>query len=186
MSRDSTARPETEATTSGTTNQPDGTRQGLLDRTQPGATEDPETSPTPDGPPCPEQQPSAAVLLSPSETSAATDKDALVTLFEATGGESWDTSGTWGGRAPIEDWQGVTVNGEGRVAGISLSGLTGELPSELSKPDQSGNSAYLGQPGHRPTTYRLREPAQPNNPGHPGNPVDRKPPSRAWQPLQPE
>ena len=80
-----------------------------LERTRadasPPATDEPEPTPTPE-PPCPERPPSASALLSPSETSVSTGREALVALFEATGGDSWDSSGTWAGRAPM---------GEGRA-----------------------------------------------------------------------
>ena len=71
----------------------------------------------------------------PAQTSPETDREALIAFFNATDGESWDSSGTWLGRAPIGEWPGVTTNGQGRVIGLNLSnldaGLTGELPPEL-------------------------------------------------------
>ena len=89
------------------------------------------SSPTPEGPPCPERTASVAAPLAPSQTSAETDKEALLALFEATDGESWDQSGTWGGRAPIGDWEGVTVDDAGRVTSLQLSELAGRLPPEM-------------------------------------------------------
>ena len=69
------------------------------------------------GPPCPRRQPEPAVMLPPAETSPETDKEALLALFEATGGENWDGSGTWGGFSPIGEWQGVTTDeGAGSLA----------------------------------------------------------------------
>ena len=152
------------------------------------------------GPICQRRQPDPEVMRPPASPSAETDKEALLALFEATGGETWDQSGTWGGFSPIGEWQGVGVDGgtpvgqpapaptptprpthaefaevadkmlagelpwpeqaprdidretlimalqvgqvrmpmpddvaggEGRVTGLVLSGLTGELPPEL-------------------------------------------------------
>ena len=66
---------------------------------------------TPGPPLCQQREPDASAMLAPAQTSAETDKQALLALFEATGGESWDRTGTWAGRAPIGDWQGVGVDG---------------------------------------------------------------------------
>ena len=89
---------------------------------------------------CPRRQPDPNVAQPPAVTSPETDKEALVALFEATNGESWDNSGTWAGLAPIGQWPGVTVNEEGRVISLELSknvigsrirDLRGKLPPEL-------------------------------------------------------
>ena len=108
---------------------------------------------------CPRRQPAEDVMPPPSAPSAETDKEALLAIFEATGGETWDDSGTWAGFSPIGEWQGVGVDGNapagdprvaptpvpgsptptptipgadaGRVTGLALSGLTGPLPPEL-------------------------------------------------------
>ena len=62
------------------------------------------------------------------------DRDILVTLYEATGGEEWVRRKNWLTDAPLEEWQGVTVNEDGRVTSLYLdfrNGLTGEIPPEL-------------------------------------------------------
>ena len=58
-----------------------------------------------------------------AQTSAATDKDALLAIFNATDGPSWDDSGTWAGRAPIGDWPslGVTTDEDGRVVQLIVN-----------------------------------------------------------------
>ena len=91
------------------------------------------------------------------------DRDALVAVFEATDGESWDGSGLWASRTPVRDWPGVTLGKDGRVAALSLklngaeipaaelgnlsgleqlhvSGVTGSIPQEL---DALTNLRYL-------------------------------------------
>ena len=106
---------------------------------------------------CPRRQPDPEVMRPPAAPSPETDKEALLALFEATGGETWDQSGTWGGFSPIGEWPGVAVDGgtpagdprlaptpvpaqptpavpdadAGRVTGLALYGLSGKLPPEL-------------------------------------------------------
>ena len=113
------------------------TRQGVLGRigaqptTEPGTTSEPGATATPIVPICLTRRPDPEGVMAASQTSADTDKETLIALFESTGGESWDSSGTWAGRTTIGEWQGVTVDGAGRVVTLELSGLTGELPAGL-------------------------------------------------------
>ena len=158
--------------------EPEPTRRGVLGVL--GQTPEAATEPTAAAtgqvlliPTCPTRQPAASVMAVLAQTSAATDKAALLALlalFEATDGETWDgsgnrsqslptpipaptpqpgapqqtpqpvmgtVSGNWGGHAPIGEWAGVATNSQGRVVGLRLSNLTGELPPEL------GNLASL-------------------------------------------
>ena len=61
------------------------------------------------------------------------DRDILVALYEATGGSYWVNSSNWLTKAPLQDWHGVAVDGEGRVSHLSLRGndLRGPIPREL-------------------------------------------------------
>ena len=62
------------------------------------------------------------------------DRDALVALYRATGGDSWTNQANWLREdAPIALWQGVTTDINNRVTGLYLSDnqLTGEVPTEL-------------------------------------------------------
>ncbi len=81
-------------------------------------------------------QTSAPPQLPPAtNTGAATDRTALVALYNATGGPSWHNSTNWLSDKPIGEWYGVTTDGStGRVTGLDLfsNNLKGELPSELS------------------------------------------------------
>lgn len=52
---------------------------------------------------------------------ASTDRDALLTLFYSTRGERWHKNGNWGTDAELSQWQGVTVNYQGRVVELDLS-----------------------------------------------------------------
>ena len=65
--------------------------------------------------------------------SVASDRAALVALYNATGGASWTTSTYWQSDRPLAEWYGVTTNSDGRVAELTLynNGLKGPIPSEL-------------------------------------------------------
>ena len=69
----------------------------------------------------------------PPPTSAATDRAALVALYNATDGDNWRDNANWLSDAPLGDWRGVTTDADGRVTGIELwlNKLNGPLPPEL-------------------------------------------------------
>ena len=60
------------------------------------------------------------------------DRAALVTLYNATDGDSWDDNTNWLSDLPLDRWRGVGMD-EGRVSGLDLSdnGLIGEIPLEI-------------------------------------------------------
>ena len=49
-------------------------------------------------------------LCMPSAGDAATDRAALVALYNATGGANWGNNGKWLSNAPMGEWHGVTVD----------------------------------------------------------------------------
>ena len=61
------------------------------------------------------------------------DRAALVALYEAADGPNWTNGQGWLTDAPLEEWHGVNVDGEGRVDYLDLSdnGLTGTIAPEL-------------------------------------------------------
>ena len=65
--------------------------------------------------------------------SVASDRAALVALYNATEGASWTRDWNWLSDRPIGEWHGVTTNSDGRVAELDLSSnrLTGPIPAEL-------------------------------------------------------
>ena len=67
------------------------------------------------------------------------DRQALLELFSATEGHSWNRSDNWGTDLPLGQWHGVTTERTGRVIRLDLAynGLAGELPSSLFRPDRS-------------------------------------------------
>ncbi len=64
------------------------------------------------------------------ETTAGSDRAALVALYNATGGPAWKDSSNWLTAAPLADWFGVAVDGRGRVQHLALgeNGLRGQIP----------------------------------------------------------
>ena len=61
------------------------------------------------------------------------DRDVLEAFYNATGGENWINSENWLTDASLGEWHGVSVNAEGRVTRLALSGnnLSGRLPEEV-------------------------------------------------------
>ena len=131
---------EREATTQ-EAGDPEPTREGILGFDSQ-STAEPEATDEP--------QPAAAErpLLTFGPTSAATDREALVALYNATDGPNWDNNENWLSDAPLDEWYGVTTNDDGRVTGLFLrenelnwrylrDGSSGEIPPKL------GNLASL-------------------------------------------
>ena len=80
----------------------------------------------------------AALLLLTGENAlaqgtVATDRAALVALYNATGGANWTDNTNWLSNEPLSSWYGVTTDANGRVASINLSNnnLRGTIPAEL-------------------------------------------------------
>ena len=73
-----------------------------------------------------------------TQTSVA-DLVALILLYKATDGPNWNNNTNWLSNEPLGEWHGVSIDGNGRVAELYLSGngLSGTIPSEL------GNLANL-------------------------------------------
>jgi len=63
----------------------------------------------------------------------ARDREALVALYNATGGPNWKLVGGWMSDDPIGEWRGITPDDGGCVAHLWLSdnGLAGTLPPAL-------------------------------------------------------
>ena len=108
------------------------------------ATDDPEgrtssgqttAAPTTEG-----AAPSTAARPLMAQTSPETDREALIALYNATGGPNWDRNDNWLSDVPIGEWSDVTTDDNGRVTLLILNynQLSGEIPPEL------GNLANLG------------------------------------------
>ena len=72
---------------------------------------------------------------------AEIDREALMALYKATGGDNWTNNTNWGSDKPLSEWYGVKTTTYGSVRILNLDGnnLTGTLPPEL------GNLAHLTQ-----------------------------------------
>ena len=97
---------------------------------QPGLTA-PETKNTEDiaGTAEPAQPSAPPPTHTPFRATAETDREALVALYEAAGGDNWVNSDNWLTDTPLSEWYGVTVEGDA-VTGLDLAdnGLTGQIP----------------------------------------------------------
>ena len=79
---------------------------------------------------------------------AATDRAALVALYNATDGANWRNNGNWLSNAPMVEWHGVTTDSDGRVTRLDLTinQVTGEIPAELGGlSNLTGLSLYRNQ-----------------------------------------
>lgn len=72
------------------------------------------------------------------ECSAATDRKALMLLFEATEGVRWRKSTHWGTDEDVSEWYGISCDEQGRVTDIDLgeNNLSGRLPVCIGKLDK--------------------------------------------------
>ena len=72
------------------------------------------------------------LIPAPDETSAETDRKALVALYNATDGPNWTNNDNWLSDEPLGDWYGVETEA-GRVVRLELreNGLNGEILAEL-------------------------------------------------------
>ena len=54
-------------------------------------------------------------------------------LYDTTGGPNWTRRKNWLSDRPLGEWQGVELDGQGRVGGLILAnnGLTGPIPAAL-------------------------------------------------------
>ncbi len=98
----------------------------------PTATPTPIPTPTPVSVSTPTQTPTPTAVPTPSGT-VASDRAALIALYNATDGPNWRNSTNWLSDNPLGEWHGVTTDGEGRVLQLILTDnqLSGEIPSEL-------------------------------------------------------
>ena len=77
--------------------------------------------------------PAPATARPAASGSAETDREALVALYNATGGAYWGFKDNWLSDAPLGEWNGVDTDDDGRVTILVLegNGLSGEIPPEL-------------------------------------------------------
>lgn len=63
----------------------------------------------------------------------ASERDALVALYNALNGKQWANKANWCSDAPIGEWQGITVDSDGRVVEIAIINdyIRGSLYSDI-------------------------------------------------------
>ena len=78
-------------------------------------------------------QPAPATPTSLPAAPVPVDRNALVALYNATGGANWRNNENWLSDASLDEWYGVTTDDSGRVVELDLSEnrLRGEIPAEL-------------------------------------------------------
>ena len=62
-------------------------------------------------------------------------EDALVAFYHATGGPDWKRGNGWLTDAPLNEWEGIKTDDDGKVVSITLddNNLTGNLPHDVGK-----------------------------------------------------
>lgn len=77
------------------------------------------------------------------------DRDALLALYDSTGGGGWTRSDNWDTSAPLGDWHGVTTDATGRVTELWLQGnnLRGTIPAAVGGLTQLVVLALFREPG---------------------------------------
>ena len=68
----------------------------------------------------------------------ATDRAALMALYNSTDGDNWTDNTNWGTDEPLSEWHGLWTHSNGRVAELFLNdrNLVGTLPAALGNLDQ--------------------------------------------------
>ena len=68
----------------------------------------------------------------------ARDRAALMALYNSTDGPNWTKNTNWGSSLPLDDWDNVNTDADGRVTYLALwdNNLRGTLPAELGNLDQ--------------------------------------------------
>ena len=82
------------------------------------------------------------------ECAPTSDRDVLEILYRATGGPNWTIRTNWLTGAPLEQWHGVDVDAEGRVAALQLvdNNLDGVIPPELGRLAHLEDLQLFGNP----------------------------------------
>ena len=93
-----------------------------------------EVTPTPSATPAPVGTPGPTAEPS-EESTIEVDRQALVDLYNATGGPNWTFETNWLSEEPIGTWGGVSTAADGRVIELNLSsnGLRNEIPPQLAE-----------------------------------------------------
>ena len=76
---------------------------------------------------------SFTIAVRSGPTAMLTEREALVALYEATGGAGWTRNDNWLSEEPLGSWHGVSTDSSGRVRALNFynNGLSGSIPPEL-------------------------------------------------------
>ena len=98
------------------------------------------------------------LLLACESESDETDREmeALVALYNATGGPDWEWNDNWLSDKPLGEWAGVVTDANGRVIRLDLgyNGLGGEIPPELGSLGSVVNCIFPSFPRRRESRIR--------------------------------
>ena len=123
--------PSSERATAEPTDMPDSTRATAEPegRASSGETTAEPTTENDEPPPTP----TATARPPMAQTSPETDREALIALYNATGGPDWRINRNWLTDVPVGEWEGVTTDDNGHVTVLDLSynQLSGEIPPKL-------------------------------------------------------
>lgn len=110
---------------------------------------------------------------------SATDREALVALYNATDGPNWRSNGNWLSERPLSEWSGVTAT-NGRVTRLVLhdNRLTGTIPSGLGNLTNLQSLSLDGNQLTGTIPPRAGQHRQPSVAVSPRQPTDRHDPPR--------
>ena len=123
-----------------------------------------------------------------AQDSVATDKAALVALYNATDGTNWTPNTNWTSDMALSSWHGVTTNSAGRVTRLELNdnGLAGTLPAALGDLSELEQLEFTEQRPERCPPGRAGGPDQPRRAAAHREPgLDRTAAGRAARAVRP-
>ncbi|MDE0142478.1 MAG: fibronectin type III domain-containing protein [Caldilineaceae bacterium] len=98
-----------------------------------GPTPKPSPSAAPAASPTPTPTPTTAPSATPVLPGSISEREALVAVYHATGGENWAQDSNWMTDEPLGSWRGVTTDRNGSVIELDLNRnlLSGYIPAGL-------------------------------------------------------
>ena len=98
----------------------------------------------------------ASTTTTPTGT-AASDRAAIIALYNSMGGPNWKNNANWLSDKPIGDWYGITADYRGRIIRITLhhNGLNGQIPLQFGDLDALEELGLNGVDGDNPDLSAL-------------------------------
>ena len=109
-------------------------------------------------PDCGAATPGATATPTPTGT-AASDRSAMIALYNSMGGPNWKNNANWLSDKPVGDWYGITTDNRGRIIRISLhyNGLNGQIPLQFGDLDALNYLELTGIDGDNPDLSALSD-----------------------------